>query len=175
MNPEPTCEDYYYWLLLLLLLLLLSLWNQWGHGGTERGSNLFKVTQPASSGAKVQTPGRAPQQTVVAGHDIAVAAAKLLQACPTLCHPIDSSPPGSPVPGILLARTLEWVAISFSNTWVKSQSEVAQSCPTLSDPMGCSPPGSSIHGIFQARVLEWGAIAFSVWDMSPVQFKPRVS
>ena len=42
-------------------------------------------------------------------------AAKLLQSCPTLCDPIDGSPPGSPVPGILQARTLEWVAISFSN------------------------------------------------------------
>ena len=44
-------------------------------------------------------------------------AAKLLQSCPTLCNPIDSSPPGCPVPGILQARTLEWVAISFSNAW----------------------------------------------------------
>ena len=43
------------------------------------------------------------------------AAAKSLQSCPTLCNPIDSSPAGSPVPGILQARTLEWVAISFSN------------------------------------------------------------
>ena len=46
----------------------------------------------------------------------AAAAAKSLQLCPTLCDPIDGSPPGSPVPGILLARTLEWVAISFSNS-----------------------------------------------------------
>jgi len=45
----------------------------------------------------------------------AAAAAKLLQSCPTLCNPTDSSPPGSPDPGILQARTLEWVAISFSN------------------------------------------------------------
>ena len=45
----------------------------------------------------------------------AAAAAKSLQSCPTLCDPIDCSPPGSPVPGILQARTLEWVAISFSN------------------------------------------------------------
>ena len=45
----------------------------------------------------------------------AAAAAKLLQSCPTLCDPIDGGPPGSPVPGILQARTLEWVAISFSN------------------------------------------------------------
>ena len=44
-----------------------------------------------------------------------VAAAKSLQSCPTLCDPIDGSPPGSPVLGILQARTLEWVAISFSN------------------------------------------------------------
>ena len=89
------------------------------------------------------------------------AAAKSLQSCPTLCDPIDGSSPGSPIPGILQARTLEWVAISFSNAWkwkvkVKSLSRVR-----LSDPMDCSLPGSSIHGIFQARVLEWGAIAFS--------------
>ena len=69
------------------------------------------------------------------------------------------SPPGSAVPGILQARTLEWVAISFSNAWkwkvkVKSLSK----CPTLRDSMDCSLPGSSVHGIFQARVLEWGAI-----------------
>ena len=47
----------------------------------------------------------------------AAAAAKSLQSCPTLCDPIDGSPPGSPVPGILQARTLDWVAISFSNAW----------------------------------------------------------
>ena len=57
------------------------------------------------------------------------AAAKLLQSCRTLCDPIDGSPPGSAVPGILWARTLEWVAISFSNAWkwkvkVKSLSRV---------------------------------------------------
>ena len=91
----------------------------------------------------------------------AAAAAKSLQSCPTLCDPIDGSPPDSPVPGILQARTLEWVAISFSNAWKWKESEVAQSCPTLSDPMDCNLPGSSIHGIFQARVLKWVAIAFS--------------
>ena len=48
---------------------------------------------------------------------VAAAAAKLLQSCPTLCDPTDGSPPGSPVPGILQARSLEWVAISFSNAW----------------------------------------------------------
>ena len=73
----------------------------------------------------------------------AAVAAKSLQSCPTLCDPIDGSPPGSPVPGILQARTLEWVAISFSNVWkwkvkVKSEGEVAQSCLTLHNPMDCS-------------------------------------
>ena len=52
----------------------------------------------------------------LADKDIAAAAAaKSLQSCPTLCDPIDGSPPGSPVPGILQARTPEWVAVSFSN------------------------------------------------------------
>ena len=49
------------------------------------------------------------------GRLVAAAAAKSLQSCLTLCDPMDGSPPGSPVPGILQARTLEWVAISFSN------------------------------------------------------------
>ena len=48
----------------------------------------------------------------------AAAAAKLLHSCLTLCDPVDGSPPGSPVPGILQARTLEWVAISFSNAYI---------------------------------------------------------
>ena len=96
--------------------------------------------------------------------DPAAAAAKSLQSCLTLCDPIDSSPPGSLVPGILQARTLEWVAISFSNAWkwkvkVKSFSRVR-----LSDPMDYSSPGSSVHGVFQARTLQWGAIAFSASD-----------
>ena len=55
----------------------------------------------------------------------AAAAAKSLQSCPTLCDPIDGSPPGSPVPGSLQARTLEWAAISFSNAWKWSRSVVS--------------------------------------------------
>ena len=55
------------------------------------------------------------KQTLFSEHwSAAAAAAAVLQSCPTLCDRIDSSPPGSPVPGILQARTLEWVAISFS-------------------------------------------------------------
>ena len=97
----------------------------------------------------------------------AAAAAKSLQSCPTLCDPRDGSPPGSPVPGILQARTLEWVP--FPSPMHESESDVAQSCPIPSDPMDCSLSGSSVHGIFQARVLEWGAIAFSIRDSSRLE------
>ena len=82
--------------------------------------------------------------------------------CVTLCDPIDGSSSGSPVPGILQARTLEWVAISFSNAWKWKVKVKLLSHVWLSDPMDCSPPGSSAHGIFQARVLEWIAIVFSM-------------
>ena len=80
-------------------------------------------------------------------------------SCLTRFDPLDGSLPGSPISGILQARTLEWVAISFSNAWKRKVKEVAQSCLTLCDSMDCSLPGSSVHGIFQARILEWGAIA----------------
>ena len=95
----------------------------------------------------------------------AAAAAKSLQSCPTLCDHIDGSLPGSPIPVILLARTLESSHFHLQCMKVKSESEVDQSCWTLSDPMDCSLPGSSVHGILQARVLEWVAIAFSTWEM----------
>ena len=69
------------------------------------------------------------------GNHAAAATAKLLQSCPTLCNPIDGSPPGSSIPGILQARILEWVAISFSNAWKWKVKVKVKSCPTLSDPM----------------------------------------
>ena len=59
------------------------------------------------------------------------AAAKSLQSCPTLCNPIDGSPLGSPVPGILQARTLEWVAISFSSAWKWKVNGKSLSCVRL--------------------------------------------
>ena len=61
----------------------------------------------------------------------AAAAAKSLQLCPTLCSPIDGSPPGSPIPGILQARTLEWVAVSFSNAWKWKGKVKSLSCVRL--------------------------------------------
>ena len=97
-------------------------------------------------------------------HSISVAAAaKSLQSCPSLCDPIDGSPPGSPIPGILQARTLEWVAISFSNAWtwnvkVKSLSHVR----LLATLWTAAPHAPLFMAFFQARVLEWAAIAFSM-------------
>ena len=61
--------------------------------------------------------GEELSSTFSSGPCATAAAAKSLQSCPTLCDPTDGSPPGSPVPGILQARTLEWVAISFSSAW----------------------------------------------------------
>ena len=79
-----------------------------------------------------------------------------------LCATSVGSPPGSPVPGILQARTLEWVAISFSNAWkwkvkVKSLSRVG----LLATRWTAAYQAPSIHGVFQARVLEWCATAIS--------------
>ena len=101
---------------------------------------------------------------------LAAAAAKSLEPCPTLCDPIDGSPPGSPVAGILQARTLEWVAISFSNAWkwkvkVNSLSRVRPSATPWTSAYQAPLP----HGIFQARVLELGAIAFSAVSLNLTQ------
>ena len=96
----------------------------------------------------------------------AAAAAKSLQSCPTLCDPIDGSPPGSPVPGILQARTLEWVAISFSNAWKWKVNVKSLSCvqlfatPWMSTGVGC-----------HCLLLNQGHWALS---LRPFQFKHSV-
>ena len=82
----------------------------------------------------------------------AAGAAKSLQWRVPLCNPIDGSPTGCAVSGILQGRILEWAAIFFSNAW-------KWSCSVVSDSPQLHGPGSSVHWIFQARVLEWGAIA----------------
>ena len=90
------------------------------------------LTVPPSRRAIWSYVGKNTDATVAQGYmatRLSAAAAKLLQSCPTLCDPIDGSPPGSPIPGILQARTLEWAAIFFSNAWkwkgkVKSLSHV---------------------------------------------------
>ena len=76
----------------------------------SQGWNLHLMSPALAGGSLSLAPAGKPKH-------MAAAAAKSLQSCPTLCDPIDGSPPGSPVPGILQATTLEWVAISFSNAW----------------------------------------------------------
>ena len=90
-----------------------------------------------------------------------LAAAKSLQSCSTLCDPIDGSPPGSAVPGILQARTLEWVAISFSNAWkwkvkVKSLSRVR----LLVTPWTVAYQAPPSMGFSRQEYWSGGAIAF---------------
>ena len=91
----------------------------------------WRPTRPSRTNTKTRCPfhhrGLKWKQRKL--RELAAAAAKSLQSCPILCNPIDGSPPGSPLPGILQARILEWVAISFSNAWkwtvkVKSLSHV---------------------------------------------------
>ena len=92
----------------------------------------------------------------------AAAAIKPLQLCLTLCDPTDGSPPGSSIPGILQARTLEWVAISFSNACMHAKS--LQSCPTPCDPMDSSPPAPLSTGF--SRQEYWSGLPF----LSPSSF-----
>ena len=95
-----------------------------------------------------------PQKLPMAQEDHA--AAKSLQSCSTLRDPIDGSPQGSPVPGIFQARTLEWVAISFSNAW-KWKVKVK----LLGRVRLLATPWTAAYQAPPSRVLEWGAIAFS--------------
>ena len=103
------------------------------------------------------------------------------QSCLTLCDPMNCSPPGSSVYGILKAKILEGLPflspgdlptqgsnlglphcrqILYCLSHQIQFSSVAQSCPTLCDPMDYRPPSSSVHGILQAKILEWVAIPF---------------
>ena len=77
-------------------------------------------------------------------------------SCVQLCDPIDGSPPGSSVPGILQARTLEWVAISFSNACMHAKA--LQLCPTLCDPMDSSPQAPLSMGF--SRKEQWSGLTF---------------
>ena len=107
------------------------------------------------------------------------AAAKLLQACPTLCSPIDGSTPGSPVPGILQARTLEWVAIFFSSAWkwkVKEKSLSHVRLPATPWTEACQAPpfmGFSRQkstGVGCHCFLHIGIIGYLISTLSPEQF-----
>ena len=94
------------------------------------------------------------------------AAAKLLQSCPTLCDPIDGSPPGSPVLGILQARTLEWVAISFSNAWKwKVKGKSLSRVRLLATPWTIAYQAPPSMGF--SRQEYWSGVPLpSLWDMN---------
>ena len=97
-------------------------------------------------------------------------AAKWLQSCPTLCNPIDGSPPGSPVPGILQARTLEWVAISFSNAWKWKVKVKLLSCVQL-----LATPWTAAHhappSMGPSRWEHWSGVPLSSAILVIVVFK----
>ena len=98
----------------------------------------------------------------------AAAAAKSLQSCPILCDPIDSSPPGFPLPWDSPGKNTG-VGCHFLLQCMKgkSESEVAQLCLTFCDPMDYSLPCYTVHGIFQARALELVAISFPRGSSQP--------
>ena len=96
------------------------------------------------------------------------AAAKLFQSCPTLCNPIDGSPPGSPVPGILQARTLKWVAISFSNAWKWKVKLKSLSCDRLiENPWTAAHQAPPSMGF--SRQEYWSGLPLT----SPIQIWPK--
>ena len=105
----------------LQITYLIRVWHlkdiKNSNNSTQRQSNLKngQRTQRLFSKKHIQVASKHMKRCSMSLVTAAAGAAKSLQSCPTLCDLIDGSPPGSPVPGILQARTLEWVAISFSN------------------------------------------------------------
>ena len=111
-SPQDTCWIWrlHRWLKSLRVNYLIDLW---GLGNKDSS----RKEAPKLNRQRMKSLEGVVNWFTVTFHLAAAAAAKSLQSCLTLCDPIDGSPPGSPVPGISQARTLEWVAISFSNAW----------------------------------------------------------
>ena len=109
------------------MLLLRLMWHHvWKQLTYRRHLSIWRISRQIWLSQKLF---QEMKKLVITNDNAAAAAAKSFQSCPTLCDPIDGSPPGSPIPGIFQARTLEWVVISFSNAWkwkvkVKSLSHV---------------------------------------------------
>ena len=123
---------------------------------TNKTAHRPAAVTPAANSSQLPPPETLGRFCPLSGP--AAAAAKSLQSCPTLCDPVDGSPPGSPVPGILQARTLEWVAISFSIAWkwkvkVKSLSRVDSLRP---------------HGLQPTRLLCMGFSRQEYWSGVPL-------
>ena len=151
-----------------------GIWNSPQHGMIWEDPMIFLLSQLLLKIFTTWYINTFPMHSAMAVLAAAAAAAKLLQSCPTLCDPIDGSPSGSSVPGILQARTLEWVAISFSKAWkwkvkVKSLSHVRlfktswtaayQAPPSMgfsrkSTGVGCHCLLSSIHDYWKKHSLD---------------------
>ena len=166
-EPPPTCQRPY-------LNSLVAIYHCWLIPGSWSQPCLSSLTQCYSHSAPLRPcPGKrcpVPRHALPSLTILAFPSFLLVPPWPSFfffCCCLFSSQKyflGDALWNILQARTLEWVAISFSNAWKWKVKVVSQSCPSLGDPMDCSPPGSSVHGLFQARVLEWGAIAFSFME-----------
>ena len=146
-NTQPFFQSLNFTQFLLLLNICTSL-NTWASLVAQLVKN-----PPAMQETWVQSLG---WEDPLEKGKATVSAAKLLQSCLTLCDPIDGSPPGSPIPGILQARTLEWVAISFSNAWkgkvkVKSLSRVWPSATPWKATHSNILPGE-FHGLYSSWV-----------------------
>ena len=103
------------------------------------------------------------------GHHAVAAAAKSLQSCPTLCHPIDGSPAGSPVPGILQVRILEWVAISFFNAWKWKVKVKSLSCVRLlATPWTAAHQAPPFMGFSRQEYWSWVPLpSWIPWLLAP--------
>ena len=96
---------------------------------------------------------------------------KSLQSCPTLCDPIDGSPPDSPVPGILQARTLEWIAISFSNgviTWMDMYFAVEYWVVRIEWPI------TELHAEYKYKLIVFRYVSFHWWECLPKRSSDRI-
>ena len=166
----------------------ISTWRSLGDQYRHRSSHCWEnptpnsPTVPRNQGLR-EWEGRSDSLWII----IYYVLCSVTQLCLTLCDPMDRSPPGSSVHGILQARMLEWVAMPSSrgSSWPRDWTqvscivgrffpakppkwgEVAQTCPTLCDPMDCSLSSSSIHGIFQARILDWVTMPSSRGSSQP--------
>ena len=130
---------------LLFILLINSLFFSAPNEGKHVCQNILHITSHSPSSQRKAA---------------AAAAAKSLQSCLTLCDPIVGSPPGSPVPGILQARTLEWVASSFSNAWkwkvkVKSLSRVRLSATPWTTALQAPPSTKVLEFELQHQSFQW--------------------
>ena len=150
-------------------------WNVWKMTFLQKVNHVLQ-TKLKKNGflTKLSQNYRNAREDWPASRSSAAAAAKSLQSCPTLWDPRDSSPPGSPVPGILQARTLEWVAISFSSAWKRKVKGKALSCfRLLGTPWTAAHQAGPSMGFSRQEYWSWvplpsprsSATCCEMWEM----------